>query len=280
MNRLLFVVCACLAIVATIVKTNRRTQQKIENQGPVTRRLNAATINAAVAEVLPYINEAFRLKMEDDDPLEIDKDVEKFDSLELSDGPCNGEVVLASAAIAEISGQSSAMIDSFELVEGTETFETGCPTEFTGRFKFDISAEEFIMSGTSNYNAASCSTYDSDYEGGVIEPYFFGDIYLEGTIDSDRASFSKTEVKAIEVSCASAGLTTTGILKNTDYESIYADFDTQIGDEFKTAVQEKMIPVITDAINFAVMNYEAPTEGCFSWMKKAAAFVASFGNGT
>ena len=79
--KVLLLIVVSLMVAAT---TGQRQQGR--------RRLDAATINAAIEVSLPAINDVLQEKIED--PIEINKDLEK--AVELVDGPCSGEL----AAIA------------------------------------------------------------------------------------------------------------------------------------------------------------------------------------
>ena len=80
-----------LALLGPATK-NDQEENRVEEGGVSRerrrRRLNAGCINNAVACSLPTINAILQEKIED--PLDVMRDVEK--DLEISDGPCDGEL--------------------------------------------------------------------------------------------------------------------------------------------------------------------------------------------
>ena len=80
-----------LALLGPAAKSNEEENRVEEGALPKERRrrrLNAGCINNAIACSLPTINAIISEKIED--PIDINRDVEK--DLEISDGPCDGEL--------------------------------------------------------------------------------------------------------------------------------------------------------------------------------------------
>lgn len=219
------------------------------------RRLNAATVNAAVAASLPTINELMQSQIPE--PIPIDETtVQTFSD----SGTCSGNTADCSYATAEVTGASSTEITSMEVVDdGTFSFNCGCPTSFSGTFNFLTSAPAgYNLVGTTVLSAATCNQYTSTFTGSVNQPEFFGSITLAGTISGNSASFSEYRLNSIDVRCASTSVTFATSLGSSDFANSETSVTQSIGSDFKNTVKAKVLDAVKLGIEFAFANTFAP----------------------
>lgn len=215
------------------------------------RRLNADTINTAIANQLPTINALLQGGIPD--PTTADQTVSVTFTNGLTSLACPGADVALEGNIQNVTDTSTLTINSLTVVEGTETSMTDCfgiNTDFSGTFDFDISAAAVNALGTLMLTASTgtCGDYSSTFTGTIVNPRFTGQMYLEGQILLNFAIVSTARVDTITGMCDDATFTPTDPIPD-DFSSIEAEFEATMKAEMKTYVEDVLPDEIKNVIN-------------------------------